>query len=694
MTITRYLFSSLLLVPMFALASPHDDDIKRRCLVSLAAFMDHAYSLYTDAGRASTGDTIGYFRAKQSGYSTEDGVRTNADLCMVAAFVYEKGRTEDIHLPAGLTFPRLRNIAIRSLRYACGTHRANKLIKCSDGKYWGSEPGHHQWESSLWALSVALAADFIDQGWGLTRRDREQVEKLLAAEADFQLSREVPTAWQGDTKAEENGWESNVLASAVAFCPNHPNADKWREAMNTYGFNCYTVAADAKSRQTVEGKKAAQWFKGANLFDDFTLQNHNYFHTSYQNAVMQEQAETIVALNLLGETGQPVVPQTLTWHWREVWDGVLSQLALCDGELAMPNGNDWSMFLYDQLPAYSAMATIGRNADAMMLESRCLDQLLRRQQTTPDGAYMLNADIGPRRMGVTAHRVLVAYLLHDLFSTGNLKASSWESFQRRHATARTFHSQNVVRSLTRERFAALSWSQGLKNLSAVIVPNKVENSKIAIPFKSGFGGNLVGVPKAMAARPTFVADSTEWLAYAQGNNAYCVWATTGNAVIVIGDAKAEEQGLLAVSVDPFTKEKRTIYVPGGRHFESDGKQAMRFNAKWANIDDAVGIVVPERSQFRFGGRQLVNSIWTARLTTGSNINIYFSNITAQQTAAVAAETLTWEQDGWTAITTCDPDGQEYLLAFNPGTAKKNFKVPRKLKKKKKLKKWIIDYGTK
>ena len=28
---------------------------------------------------------------------------------------------------------------------------------------------------------------------------------------------------------------------------------------------------------------------------------------------------------------------------------VLNWLALADGELAMPNGNDWSLFLYDQI---------------------------------------------------------------------------------------------------------------------------------------------------------------------------------------------------------------------------------------------------------------------------------------------------------------------------------------------------------
>ena len=474
----------------FCAASPTDDTVRRECLQSLARFMAYARSIYTDAGISSRGDSIGYFKALDAGKSTEDGVRTNADMAMVAAYVYEMGRTEDIHLPGSLTFPQLRHMAIRAFRYALATHRANRLAACTDGRYWGSEQGEWkqtggkwdvekgkwQWESSLWALSVALAGEFIDQGWGLTTYDRHQLERLLASEADFQLNRPVPTGWQGDTKAEENGWESNVLAAAVAFCPQHPHAAEWRQAMLRFGLNCYTVPADAKVKTQVAGRAVSEWYAGANLFPDFTLQNHGYFHASYQNVVMQEQAENT------GSKKWQSARDALTWHWGDVWQKVLSQLGLCDGELAMPNGNDWSMFLYDQLPAYAAMATIGRNSDALLLEQRCLQSLLARQATTKDGSYMLNPDIGPRRMGVTAHRVMMTALMHELFPTDGMRPTTWDQFRRRHGKAMVMPHQNLVRSMTASRFASFSWSEGLKNCSAIIVPDKVEHSKIFVPF--------------------------------------------------------------------------------------------------------------------------------------------------------------------------------------------------------------------
>ncbi|MCR4852843.1 MAG: hypothetical protein K5893_04565 [Prevotella sp.] len=695
----KKLFSTALLAAFALLASASTEDdafVKRQCLESLVQFMQYARDIYTDCGVNARGDSIGYFKAKDAGRSSEDGVRTNADLAMVAAFVYETGRKEDVSLPAGLTYPQLRRMAIRSFRYALSTHRANQLFACTDQKHWGSDTKHHQWESSLWALSVAMAGEFIDQGWGLTSYERQQLERLLASESDFQLTRKVPTGYIGDSKAEENGWEANVLAAACAFCPDHPNIGKWREAMLRYGFNCYTVAADANDTTFVAGRQARQWFEGQNLYDDFTLQNHNYFHTSYQNVVMQEQAECLVAL-ALGEDEQPKdladARKALTWHWSEVWNMVLAQLALSDGELAMPNGNDWSMFLYDQLPAYAAMATLLGNSDALMLEERCLSSLRHRQLTTSDGSYMLNPDIGPRRMGVTAHRVMMTYLMHDLFATEQLQASSWSSFQQRHAAARLLPCQQVVRSMTKERFSSLSWSEGLKNCTAIIVPNQEENSKVFIPFKNGFGGNIMGIPQAMLPQPTFMVDSTEWVAYAQGATSYCVWATPGNAVIAIADPNAKDACMMALSMDPLTTERRTIHLAGAKKFTADGKQRMSFGSQWANIDDVMSVVSTEHTKFSLEKRELVNSIWTSRLVPQHNMCVYFSNVTAAQTSHLARGTKQWEKNGWIVVQTHDTDNRSYLLAFNPGGATKRFKLPRKLKKMKHLTVKIVDNGT-
>jgi len=655
-----------LTLPVAAARATQADDerIERQCVHSLALFMQYARNIYHNAGENGEGLPTAYFRANSAGKSNEDGVRTNLDIAMVAAFLHHYNTplpmAQRTGLPDSLANEHLAMMALPCLRYAYSTHQTARLQKCSDGRYWGTwseqkdgkREWHHQWESSLWTLSLALTAHFLDDQ--LDDRDRQHIRRLVAEEADFQLSRPVPTGHKGDTKAEENGWEANVLACAVALYPDHEHAAQWEDAMRRYAFNCYTVRADQNDDTMVDGKPAKEWYVGQNLYDDFTLQNHNYFHTSYQNVVMQEQAECLVALQLLSK-GRPQTGyqnSVFTWHWQEVWQQVLAQLALSDGELAMPNGNDWSMFLYDQLPAYAAMATVMRNGDALMLEQRCLEQLLLRQQTTRDGSFLLNSDIGPRRMGVTAHRVMMTYWLHKLFGTS--KANTWEDFQQRHRKAVYFPSQRLVRSMSKSRFACFSVSEGLQSCTGVIVPCRQENSKVFIPYRQGFGGNMMGLPKQMPEVLQMEADGEQWCVWGRADGQpFAVWATPGNAVLVVG-----RPVMMAVSMDIFTREVRRD----------------KRGAAWICIDDAVAVVAPgAEGRFSMSKAQTVQSIGTALLTSEVNPEkpavVYYSNVSDGETELLAGKVkqkTKTDKEGhrtWT-VKFQDPDGTQYEMVFD------------------------------
>jgi len=622
-----------------------EQQMQQRCLAMLSRFMTYAKSIYTDAGKDKQGNNCGYFKARSAGQSNEDGVRTNADMAMVTAFLWKYGKDHQVSLPEGITYDDLQRMASRALNYALATHRSNQLLTCTDKKWWGTKDKYYQWESSLWSLSVALAAHFLDKTDG---REGQLLRQLLTAEADYELTRKIPTEYIGDTKAEENGWEANVLACAYALMPQHAHAQAWHDAMLRFAFNCYTVAADANNQTPVAGRKASEWYAGQNLYDDYTLQNHNYFHTSYQNVVIQELVESMLALRLLGAQPTEIskdVQTAFTWHWQEVWDEVLAPLALCDGELAMPNGNDWSMFLYDQLPAYAAMATVMRNADALMLENMALKYTEARQQTTADGAWMLNADIGPRRMGVTAHRVMMTYLMHQLYPTGTLTPTVWADFQRRQAATKLWKSQNIVRSMSKDRFVCFSWSEGLKNVNCLMVPNLPDKNKIVIPYKKGVGGNLIGHPAGfrLSGKPQFELKKNTWKASGQlrkGNDVmtFCVTDCGKNKVQLDFSGADATVGMLAISTDPFTKTQRTLYYEGGTT-TTDGQQTCRFSSQWVNIDNQIGIVcLTPGNEMSFGGRKEVNSIYTsllypaaANVAENKGTIVYFVNQTAEQT---------------------------------------------------------------
>jgi hypothetical protein len=203
------------------------------------------------------------------------------------------------------------------------------------------------------------------------------------AECQYELQRSIPTRFRGDTKAEENGWEADVLAVTLGLFPDDPLAPMWFNKMRLFAINSYSHTNDAKDESVIDPgydlQRVMDLHVGPNLYDDYTLQNHNYFHTSYQNVVIQELGEAALALELFQAGGKKKHvwrTNALMHNCEVVFDRVLAWLALADAELAMPNGNDWSMFLYDQITSYTTLACFQRNPDALLLENIAYQQIL------------------------------------------------------------------------------------------------------------------------------------------------------------------------------------------------------------------------------------------------------------------------------------------------------------------------------
>ncbi|MDE5661280.1 MAG: hypothetical protein K2I04_01470, partial [Muribaculaceae bacterium] len=266
----------------------------------LADFSVYMKNNFQDcAAPNSVGEECGAFKAEGSHTmaNNEQGVRPNADMSMICAFLVKYGK-DKATLPAGITWADIENMARKSLVFSYSTHKANKLKTCSGNNYWGSvSKSDHVWESSLWAMSVAYSAFF--QWDSLSQQQKDYIKALLVAECNYELERGIPTGYNGDTKAEENGWEADVLAATLGLFPDHELAPKWFARLREFAINSYSHADDASDDTVIDPDyddvTVAQLFKGKNLYDDYTLQIHNLFHTSYQNVVMQELGEAALA---------------------------------------------------------------------------------------------------------------------------------------------------------------------------------------------------------------------------------------------------------------------------------------------------------------------------------------------------------------------------------------------------------------
>lgn len=461
-------------------------------LQMLSSFMHYVVNDYQPID-----SLYGCFRGENTMGADERGVRTNADLSMVAAFMGRYAK-EQVTLPQGITWEQLDTISLKSLRYAVATHKAVRKRACKDGRYWGSvSVKDHQWESSLWAMSVAYSAFF--QWDRLPQSLKDDIHTLLKAECNYELQRTIPTGYIGDTKAEENGWEVDVLAATLGLFPTDSLAPQWFERMRAFAINSYSHPSDASNRMVIDpwydNKTVADLYKGPNLYPDWTLQNHNFFHTSYQNVVIQELGEAALALRLFQGSNPRWHSNALLHNCDSVAKNVLNWLTLPDGEQAMPNGNDWSLYLYDQVTSYSTLACMLGDRDALMFEQQALQQIALRQRLTKDGSWLLHPDVGARRMGVEAHRVMMTWLMHHVFPTDGLKPSTWSDFAQRYAKAKWFPCQNIVRTLTKDYFACFSFSKGLKSFTGYMEPLKgydLWEGNLIVPYRHYNTGNIIG----------------------------------------------------------------------------------------------------------------------------------------------------------------------------------------------------------
>ena len=680
-------------------------------LQMLADFTPYLCNQYQPIEQAnSKGERIATFKGENTFGNNEQGVRHNADLSMVCAFLCKYGK-DKVMLPDSITWEQLAEMARTTLVYAYSTHKANKLFPCKGGQYWGSvSRSNNSWESSLWAMSVAYSAFF--QWNELTKQQQSYIYEMLKAECNYELERDIPTGFKGDTKAEENGWECDILAVTLGLFPNDKLAPKWFDRLREFAINCYSHPDD-KDDQTIidpeyDNTTVASLYKGANLYEDYSLQNHNYFHTSYQNVVVQELGEAALALKLFQKElygNERWKTNALMHNNQKVMDNILYPLALPDGELAMPNGNDWSLFLYDQVTSYSTMACFLRDSKSLMLEQLALEQIKKRQKTTSDGSWLLRADVGARRMGVEAHRVMMTWLMHHILPTTDIQPTTWEDFSNQFAKTKPIDEQDVVTASTSNRFVCFSWSKGLRNTTGYFAPiNKLENN-IIVPFKANGTGNFIGWYEVEGKR----TDAVDISHHAEpiGDNGfiingqlatnertllndYYIIATPGNAIIYIDNVVAsadcritkERGGLLAISVDPFTSEKREICYNTFSTTTLNGDYLFRMKAPWVNIDNCIGIVSANADgMMAFGDKRNNNSINTAKLyasysdqardmkaneNVGSRFIVYYSNVSSTQTQELSKQMKAVAKlpNGWNGMEVMDTDGSKYLILYS------------------------------
>jgi len=200
-----------------------------------------------------------------------------------------------------------------------------KLIKgvAAIHKTNGGQWGNH-WQSSLWASQLCRA------GWmmwdDLDAEAREMVCRVCVYEADRHIKKDyrVPY-WNGkggDSKAEENSWESVILHAAVAMMPKHPNVDKWKRVCSELQISAYARKSDMNRTEPIlDGKSPKQWLRGYNVREDGIVINHNLVHPDYMTCIASSQMHGFSTFSLAGVP----VPETTDFNFDLIYKTLIEK---------------------------------------------------------------------------------------------------------------------------------------------------------------------------------------------------------------------------------------------------------------------------------------------------------------------------------------------------------------------------------
>jgi hypothetical protein len=222
--------------------------------------------------------TRAYLDLLDKGVSDELAVRLPAMSALTVAVGLRTGAFD----PATVGVPR--GVAVRYV---------DQLVRSIACAHVSLSPGGwgQGWETAHWAMLTGAAAWLV---WDrLTPQTQADVVTMVAAEAD-RLSTEVIPYWgqpdgtitsPGDTKAEEDAWNSSELAFAAAMMPRAPDAALWRAKSAELAVASFSTQADDTSSAVVNGVPLSSRLLGFNVYPNGTVENHRRIHPDYASNI-------------------------------------------------------------------------------------------------------------------------------------------------------------------------------------------------------------------------------------------------------------------------------------------------------------------------------------------------------------------------------------------------------------------------
>jgi len=435
----------------------------------LARFPSYAVRGWHGAAGSAGVDGEGYFGDPGN---EEAGLRTVGNFIFTAALLASDPEIARQSAAGEMVAGEMLGRARACLRYATRGHLSGDRA-CADGKRWG-----HAWQSPWWTTKLALGARLI---WDrLPPAERSAVERVVASEASFLLDWLAPSGLFQDTKAEENAWRCEVLATAISLMPSHEKAGRWRLKLVEYAINTLSAPMDLTSSALVDGLPVRDQVYTVNLHGDFTVENHGACHFCYVASPLVSIAWSYYALI----SGGQAVPEALFHHVADFWSRFKG--TFLESRFAYLGGKDWARYtygLYFIVPALVLLQHQLEDADARSIEAARLATLEWEQEFNGDGSFFGKRVTHGRMMGQEAKYetdcfadVGLAYLLHRQFGPAP-EPTPPDRLQVNLSTTHVSPEGGVAFFRSPSLFASFSWSTLTQPIpNALFIPRGMDSA--------------------------------------------------------------------------------------------------------------------------------------------------------------------------------------------------------------------------
>lgn len=297
--------------------------------------------------------------------------RPNTGAVAIFSFLYRFGNYSDAIV--GVSREQLlQETIIPMMRYLVSTHKTGPLT-FDNGKHWGGS-----WQSAHWTHQLGQGACTI---WKHLPSDLQQrILEVVKYEANRIAATHPPYALTYDSKSEENAWNAGAISVALMLMPEAPEVPTWEKALQRWLLSAYLCPNDANSQQMIDGKPLAEQFEGANIYNDYTLENHGLIHPDYMTACSLKGE---IMIDYLATDRQ--MPDACMYNVDNIYRQ-LKTLLLPSGGFIYPTGQDWAIFRHcDWANIHAFCLFYYHDHEALFWLRKTLNVIDRMQQRHPDG---------------------------------------------------------------------------------------------------------------------------------------------------------------------------------------------------------------------------------------------------------------------------------------------------------------------